>query len=142
MLNRHYTHHHINERSRLFIDSQRRGCHNSCVDNATVAVLVFLLSLTSVSAAVSINILLRGRIWQRLKPSSRPRRWVLIWLLISLFLTFVWLPVFVERPDTQLAKVLTVLWAISFIGMGLVFKFPPLSSAVDMIFERNGWPLR
>jgi hypothetical protein len=112
------------------------------VDKATVAVLVFLLSLTLVSVAVSINILLRGRIWQRLKPASRPRRWVLIWLLISLFLTFVWLPLFVEKPDTQLAKVLTVVWAFVFIGMGLVFKLPLLSTAVDMIFERKGWPLR
>jgi hypothetical protein len=112
------------------------------VDKASFAVLVFLLSLTVVSVAVSINILLRGRIWQRLKPSSRPRRWVLIWLLVSLFLTFVWLPVFVGMPDTHLARVLTMLWAISFIGMGLVFKLPPLSSAVDMIFEKKGWPLR
>jgi len=59
-----------------------------------------------------------------------------------LFLTFVWLPVFVERPHTQIAKVLTVVWAIVFLGMGLVFKLPPLSTAVDMFFERNGWPLR
>ena len=112
------------------------------MDNATVAVLIFLLSLTLVSVAVAINILLRGRIWRCLKPESRPRRWVLIWLLISLFLTFVWLPVFVARPYTQLAKALTVVWAIVFIGMGLVFKLPLLSSTVDMIFERKGWPLR
>lgn len=112
------------------------------MDNATIAVLAFLLSLTLVSVAVSVNILLRGRIWQRLKPASRPRRWVLIWLLISLFLTFVWLPVFVARPGTQLAKGLTVVWAIVFIGMGLVFKLPLLSSVVDMLFERKGWPLR
>lgn len=112
------------------------------MNNATVAVLVFLLSLTLVSVAVSINILLRGRIWRRLKPASRPRRRVLIWLLVSLFFTFVWLPVFVARPDTQLAKVLTVVWAIVFIGMGLVFKLRLLAAAVDMIFERKGWPLR
>ena len=109
------------------------------MDNATVAVLAFLLLLTMVSVAVSLNILLRGRIWQRLEPASRPRRWVLIWLLLSLFLTFVWLPVFVARPGTQLAKGLTVAWAIVFIGMGLVFKLPLLSSAVDMLSsERDG----
>lgn len=112
------------------------------MDNATVAVLIVLLSLTFVSVAVSINILLRGRIWQRLKPASRPRRWVLIWLLISLFLTFVWLPVFVERPGSHLAKALTLVWAIVFISMCLVGKLPLLSSAVDLIVERMGWPLR
>jgi hypothetical protein len=112
------------------------------VDSITVGVLIFLLLLTVVSVAVSINILLRGRIWRRLKPNTRPRRWVLIWLLVSLFLTFVWLPVFVARPGSQLAKVLTIVWAIVFIGMGLVFKLPLLASTVDMIFERKGWPLR
>lgn len=66
----------------------------------------------------------------------------MIWLLISLFLTFVWLPIFVARPDTELAKVLTVVWAIVFIGMGLVFKLPLLSSVVDMVYDRKGWPLR
>ena len=111
------------------------------MDGALIGV-IFLLFLTLVSVSLSINILLRGRIWRRLKPANRPRRWVLIWLLISLFVTFVWLPVFLERPGTQLARVLTTVWAIVFVSMGLVFKLPPLSSAIDMFFERKGWRLR
>ena len=112
------------------------------MDNATLAVLGFLLFLTLITVSVSINILLRGRIWRRLKPTSRPRRWVLVLLLTSLALTFVWIPVFVGRPHTQLAKVLTVIWATVFIGMGLIFKLPFLGSAIDLLFERKGWPLR
>ena len=102
----------------------------------------FLVLLAVVSVSVSINILFRGRIWRHLKPASRPRRWVLILLLASLAVTFLWLPVFVERPHTAISRVLTIVWVIVFAGTGLIFKLPFLSAAVDLMFERMGWPLR
>jgi hypothetical protein len=59
---------------------------------AQLAGAMFLIVLTVVSVAVSVNILLRGKIWRSLKPGSRPRRWVIVLLLVSLVTTFVWLP--------------------------------------------------
>ena len=53
-----------------------------------------------------------------------------------------WIPVFVGRPHTQLAKVLTVIWVTVFISMGLIFKLPFLGAAIDLLFERKAWPVQ
>jgi hypothetical protein len=105
-----------------------------------VAVGSFLLILALVSASVSINILLRGSIWHYLKPASRPRRWVLILLLLSLAITAVWLPVFIAWPHTVIARVLTVVWGVAFAGTVLTIKW--LAGFVDLLFKQRGWPLR
>jgi hypothetical protein len=110
------------------------------VDSATLVALLFLLALAIVSVSVSINILLRGRIWQRLKPASRPRRWVLILLLLSFVVTLIWLPVFVLYPHTSIARALTGVWGLAFGGTCLTLKW--LAGIVDVFYQRRGWPLR
>src|SRR5580765_3916802 len=130
------------QQTRPFSTVWQNRCHNSRVDTATLAALTFLGLLAVVSVSVSVNILLRGTIWRRLKPSSRPRRWVLILLLASLAVTLVWLPVFVKLPNTPLSRVLTAVWGIVCGGTCLIFKLPLLSSAVDLLFERRGWSVR
>jgi hypothetical protein len=122
------------------LDSWRSGCDNSRVNSATLAALLVLLVLTVVSVSVSINILLRGRIWQHLKPASRPRRWVLVLLLVSLAMTVVWLPVFVFYPRAPVARVFTVVWGFTFGGTCLTLKW--LAGIVDLFYKRRGWPLR
>jgi hypothetical protein len=107
---------------------------------ASMAVCTFLLLLAFVSVSVSINLLLRGRIWRYLKPASRPRRWVLILLLVSLAATVVWLPVFVAWPHTAIAKALTYIWAFIFLGTCVIGKW--FDWIIDRLYERKGWPLR
>jgi len=122
------------------LDSWGEYCHNSRMDSASLVVGSFLLLLAMVSVSVSINILLRGRIWRSLKPASRPRRWVLILLLVSLAVTVVWLPVFITWPHTAIAKGLSCVWVFVFAGTCLTMKW--LAGIFDLLYERRGWPLR
>ncbi len=65
---------------------------------------------------------------------------MLILLLASLATTAVWLPVFFLWPHTLIAKALTSLWGLTFVGTCLILKW--LAGFVDLFYERRGWPLR
>jgi hypothetical protein len=108
--------------------------------NGTFIVLGLLFVLGIAAVWISVTILLRGKLYHRLKPEARPRRWVLISLL-ALFLVFVvWFPVWITWPHNLISRFLTLLFGISFAIVGLTFKwFAPL---VDAFFKRKGWPLR
>ncbi len=110
------------------------------MDTTTLRVLAFLLFLAVVSVSVSLNILVRGKIYRWLKPQSRPRRWVLISLLVLFAVFAVWFPVWMTWPQSLIAKALTLTFGIVFVVVGLTLKW--LDSMVDSYFERRGWPLR
>lgn len=108
--------------------------------NGTFVVLGLLLLVGVAAVWLSISILSKGKLYHRLKPEARPRRWVLISLL-GLFLIFVvWFPVWIAWPHALVSRLLTALFGVSFAVVGLTFKwFAPL---VDAYFHRKGWPLR
>jgi hypothetical protein len=103
-------------------------------------VLASLLFLAGLSLGVSLNILLRGKIYHWLKPESRPRRWVLISCLVLFAVFAVWFPVWMTWPRSLIAKALTLTFAVVFAVVGLTFKW--FYSVVDSYFQRKGWPLR
>ena len=108
--------------------------------SGTFTVLGLLVSLGIVAVWLSVSILRRGKLYHRLKPEARPRRWVVI-ALLSLFLIFVvWFPLWITWPHALVSRFLTLLFGVSFAVVGLTFKwFAPL---VDAYFHRKGWPLR
>lgn len=103
-------------------------------------VLGLLVALGITVVWLSITFLCRGKLYQRLKPDARPRRWVLISLL-ALFLVFIiWFPVWMIWPHALISRLLTLLFGLLFGIVGLTFKwFAPL---VDAYIKRKGWPLR
>jgi archaellum biogenesis protein FlaJ (TadC family) len=105
------------------------------MNNPTIIAGAFLIVLAIASVSVATNILLRGKIWRSLKPESRPRRWILILLLASLGMTFIWLPVFVIWPHTLFSRVLTIAWVVLFAGTGLSLKW--LSGLIGMVYKRR-----
>ena len=113
--------------------------HN-CDDMSTAMAVAFLAILAVASIAASLDILFRGKLYRSLNPNSRPRRWVLLALLICLALTFVWLPIFIVWPHSLIARALTVCWISVFISVTFTLKW--LSGVVDQWIERKGWQLR
>ena len=108
--------------------------------NGTLIVLGLLLVLGIVSVWLSLTILFRGKLYHRLRPDARPRRWVLISLLALLLVFVVWFPVWITWPEAVVSRFLTLLFGVSFAIVCLTFKwFAPL---VDAYFKRKGWPLR
>jgi hypothetical protein len=77
----------------------------------TALLLGLLLILAVASVTVALNVLLRGRIYQHLKPQSRPRRWVLVSMLLLFSAFAVWFPVWMSWPQLVLAKILTIVLA-------------------------------
>jgi hypothetical protein len=108
--------------------------------SGTLIVLVLLVVWAIAAVWISITILCRGKLYHRLKPDARPRRWVLIFLL-ALFLVFIlWFPVWMTWPHAPISRFLTLLFGVSFAAVGITFKwFAPL---VDAYFKHKGWPLR
>jgi hypothetical protein len=103
-------------------------------------VLGFLVGLGISVAAVSISILHRGKLYRRLNPETRPRRWVLISLLFLLAVFMVWFPVWMIWPHALISRVLTRLFGITFFVVAIAIK--RFSSMVDGHIRRRGWPLR
>lgn len=100
------------------------------------AMMVF--ALTAVSA--SVLILRRGRLYHKIKPEARPRRWVLFSLLILFGVFAVWFPVWVLWPSALVSKALTLLFGVTFFVVGITLKW--FSALVDTIVKRKGWTLR
>ncbi len=108
--------------------------------NGTLIVFCLLAVMAVAAVLLSADMLFRGRIYHRLKPESRPRRWVLISLLILFAVFVVWFPVWKLWPDTLISHVLDGLFGLTFVIVGLTFRlFSPL---VDRYITRKGWPLR
>lgn len=106
----------------------------------TLVVLALLVMLGIAAVWLSISILCRGKLYHRLKPEARPRRWVLFFLL-SLFLVFIiWFPIWMTWPHALISRVLTLLFGVSFAVIGLTFRW--LARLVDAFIKRKGWPLR
>jgi hypothetical protein len=108
----------------------------------TGAIIVMSLVVGfGISAAVlSIIILRRGKLYHRLNPEARPRRWVLISMLVLFAVFITWFPVWMTWPHTLISRILTGLFAVTFFVVGLTYKW--LEGLVDAYIKRKGWPLR
>jgi hypothetical protein len=108
----------------------------------TGVIIVFSLMAVFALAAVVVSILIlrRGRLYHRLKHESRPRRWVLISLLFLIAVFVVWFPVWMTWPHALVSRLLTGLFGITFVAVGLTFKW--LSPFVDSYVKGKGWTLR
>ena len=109
-------------------------------DTGAVVVLALMIGLGISAVVVSISILRRGKLYHRLNPEARPRRWVLICLLFLLAVFIVWFPVWIRWPHALVSRVLTGLFGITFAGVALTLKW--FSQIVDAYIRRKGWPLR
>jgi len=109
-------------------------------DTGAAILLALMLGLGISVVAASISILRRGRLYHRLNPEARPRRWVLISLLFLFAVFIVWFPVWMRWPHALISRVLTGLFGITFLGVALTFKW--FSRIVDGYIQRRGWPLR
>ena len=104
----------------------------------TLAASIALLLVCALST--SISVLRRGRVYHWLRPESRPRRWVLILLLIDFAVFCAWLPVWMIWPHALVSRALTLLFAITFFVVGLTIKW--FAPSVDRLVEKAGWQLR
>jgi hypothetical protein len=108
--------------------------------NGTLILFCLLAVLAAAAVLISADMLCRGRIYHRLKPKSRPRRWVLISLLILFVVFVVWFPVWIMWPHALISRLLTGLFGLTFVIVGLALR--SFSSLVDRYITRKGWPLR
>jgi hypothetical protein len=110
------------------------------VNTASLLLLSGLILLAVVTVSASVNILLRGRLYQRMKPQRRPRRWVLYSLLLLFAVFVVWFPVWMTWPHSLIARTLASTFAIFFGVVGVTLKW--FTGPVDLFVEKRGWPLR
>jgi O-antigen/teichoic acid export membrane protein len=106
----------------------------------TVILLSLLVGLGVVAICLTIALLRRGKLYYRLSPEKRPRRWVLISLLLLMAILIVWFPMWITWPNALVSRFLLVLFGISFCTFSLTYKW--LSPLVDAYFKRKGWQLR
>ena len=108
--------------------------------NGTFVVLGLFVILGVAALWLSLTILFRGKLYHRLKPDTRPRRWALVSLLVLFLIFAVWFPVWITWPHALISRFLTLLFGVAFAVVGLTFKwFAPF---VDAYIKRKGWPLR
>jgi hypothetical protein len=94
-----------------------------------------------ISAVVlSVVILRRGKLYHRLKPEARPRRWTLISLLFLFAVFVVWFPVWMTWPKALISRLLLCLFAVTLFVVGMTFKW--LTPLVDSYFKKRGRNLR
>jgi hypothetical protein len=106
----------------------------------TIIVISLVVGLGISAVALSIIILRRGKLYHRLKSEARPRRWILISLLL-LFAEFViWFPLWITWPNALISRLLLGLFGVTFFVVGMTFKW--LTPLVDSYVKRRGWPLR
>jgi hypothetical protein len=106
----------------------------------TWVVLGTLVVLAVVATSASIILLRRGKFYNSLKPESRPRRWVLILLLLLFAVFLTWFPIWMVWPEAIVSKILSWLFAVSFFAFGMAIKWVP--GLIDSFVVRRGWPLR
>jgi hypothetical protein len=105
-----------------------------------IAVLTLLAVLAISAVSVSILILHRGRLYRKLQPESRPRRWVLFLLLFLFAVFIVWFPVWTMWPHSLVSRSLTLFFGIIFFLAGITFKW--FSGLADWLVKLSGRPLR
>jgi drug/metabolite transporter (DMT)-like permease len=110
------------------------------MNTASMNLLAGLLLLALAAIGASVNILLRGSLFKRLKPESRPRRWVLVALLLLFAVFAIWFPVWVTWPNSLVAKALTLTFGIVFGVIGMTLRW--FTGAVDLFVVKRGWRLR
>jgi hypothetical protein len=104
-------------------------------------IVIGLIALLGVSAvALSINILRRGRLYRRLRPEARPRRWILLALLFLFAVFAIWFPVWISWPEALISRFLLGLFGATFLAVGIMLRW--LAPLVDHFVKRRGWPLR
>jgi hypothetical protein len=105
------------------------------------AIVLALVGVLGISAVVlSIVILRRGKFYHRLKPESRPRRWVLFSLLVLVGVFVVWFPTWMIWPRALISRILSGMFAVTFFVVGITYKW--LWRPVDSYITRKGWQLR
>jgi hypothetical protein len=85
-------------------------------------------------------ILCRGKLYHRLSPEARPRRWVLISLLVLLAVFVIWFPVWITWPNALISRLLLGLFGLTFFTVGMTIKW--VAPLVDSYVKRRGWHLR
>jgi hypothetical protein len=105
------------------------------------AVLISFVILFGLSAvALSIVLLNRGKLYRRLSPEQRPRRWVLFSLLVLFGVFALWFPTWMAWPNAFISRVLFTLFILTFSVVTIGFKwFSPL---IDKYIQRKRWRLR
>jgi hypothetical protein len=99
-----------------------------------------LLLLAIAATWVSIDMLCDGWLYQRMEPSSRPRRWVLIWLLAALGVCIAWLPFMIFLPNAWITQFLLKIVGIVFVVVALTLR--NFGWLVNWVYSRKGWRLR
>jgi O-antigen/teichoic acid export membrane protein len=105
-----------------------------------IALGAFLFVLAVAAVAISIAMLRRGELYHRLKPENRPRRWVLLSMLVLFAVFLVWFPVWITWPHALISHLLTLLFGVAFFLVCMTFRW--FSGTVDAYIARKGWPLR
>ena len=109
-------------------------------ESASIFVFAFVGGFAISAVILSIVILRRGKLYHRLKPEARPRRWVLYSLLFLFAVFAVWFPAWMTWPHALISRLLAGLFGFTFGVVGLTFRW--FSGVVDWYFMRRGWPLQ
>jgi len=89
---------------------------------------------------LSIRLLLKGRLYKRISPKSRPRRWVLYSVLVLSTCFAIWFPVWMIWPSALISRLLTLLFGLTFVLALVAFRVFP--GFIDAYVQRKGWPLK
>jgi len=99
-----------------------------------------VLVIAGVAAVMTAVIILRkGKLYHRLKPESRPRRWVLLSCLILFGVWIISFPVWLIWPHALVPRILLLVFAVTFFVVGITLRW--FSGVVDWYYKRRGWPL-
>jgi hypothetical protein len=107
---------------------------------ATVAVVILLIVFAISAVVVSIMILSRGKLYEKLSPETRPRRWILICVLVLFAIFVIAFSVWMMWPDALVSRVLLGAFGVLFFVVGFAIRL--LTPQVDAYVERRGWQLR
>ena len=106
----------------------------------TIIVISLVVGLGISAVVLSIIILRRGKLYHRLRPEARPRRWILISLLFLFAVFVIWFPVWMTWPNALISRLLLGLFGVAFFVVAMTIKW--LTPLVDSYVKRRGWPLR
>jgi len=102
--------------------------------------LLLLCGIGVAAVWLSVAMLSRGRFYKSLDPKSRPRRWVLIVLLVLLGVFVLWFPIWMMWPHSVIGRMLTGLFGLIFFLAYMTLTW--FSGTVDSYVKRRGWRLR
>jgi hypothetical protein len=109
-------------------------------DHAVAGFMVGIAFLVVCTLWTSISVLRRGRVYQWLRPELRPRRWVLILLLIDFAVFCAWFPVWIVWPHALISRALLLVFCVVFFVVGMTLRW--FSPFVDRLMKKAGWQLR